>query len=287
MNDYVVRIHLKTDASDLNELVDFCLNSPEQCVAIGWSCLYDEFDIHSFADLYNAVKEKGWRLSPVFNIFWDAQADDLFWTRDLEWNYWICRAKEGVKPYLDEDKDIGAIIPVEAYNAGKDVREEVKARCLGTAKRIYGNSILQYSKDVFDKLRGKSYYGAEPAESNVLANLQAFGLQELVVLYLQIKHNYCVLSNSIVRKAAAPEIECELVSRNVESKQKAIVRVKVGNDTVIDALGYKDYAEDGCIVYLYAPRIENADKVENVVVITDESLRSFYNEYKEILSLCL
>ena len=102
-------------------------------------------------------------------------------------------------------------------------------------------------------------------------------------MYLQIKHNYCVLSNSIANKSTTVKIECELMSRAVGDKRKAVVQVKAGNDAVIDALDYKDYANDGYTVYLYAPCVENAEKVENIVVISDESLRSFYNEYKETL----
>ena len=138
---------------------------------------------------------------------------------------------------------------------------------------------------MFNKLSGKDYYKIERVEGDILSNLYAFDLEELVILYLQIKHNYCVLSNSIANKSTTVKIECELMSRAVGDKKKAVVQVKGGNDAVIDALDYKDYADDGYTVYLYAPCVENADKVQNIVVISDDELRSFYDKYKGILPL--
>ena len=92
-----------------------------------------------------------------------------------------------------------------------------------------------------------------------------------------------MLSNSIANKSTTRKIECELTSRSVEDKRKAVVQVKSGNSAWLNALDYADYADDGYIVYLYAPHVQNAENVQNAVVITKESLRSFYYDYKEIL----
>ena len=47
--------------------------------------------------------------------------NDLFWTRDLNGVYWICRVKKTAKAYLNKELDIGAILPVEAYEFGLEV----------------------------------------------------------------------------------------------------------------------------------------------------------------------
>ena len=36
--DYVTRINLKTATNQREELIYFCLNRENQCLAIGWSC---------------------------------------------------------------------------------------------------------------------------------------------------------------------------------------------------------------------------------------------------------
>ena len=52
---------------------------------------------------------------------------------------------------------------------------------------------------------------------------------------------------------------------------------------VLDALSFKQYINDGYIVYLYAPKVENADKMKNCIQITDEELMTFYKNNKSIL----
>lgn len=51
-----------------------------------------------------------------------------------------------------------------------------------------------------------------------------------------------------------------------------------------DALEFKQYVDEGYLVYLYAPRVINLDKIENVVSIGDNDLLDFYKKYKLILT---
>ena len=63
--------------------------------------------------------------------------------------YWICRAKVGAQSFCDKEKDIGAVIPVEAYLYGLEVPGQIKASFNrprgGTAERIYDRTILEMS----------------------------------------------------------------------------------------------------------------------------------------------
>ena len=108
-------------------------------------------------------------------------------------------------------------------------------------------------------------------------------MEELVIAYLQIKENYYVLSNSIANKSTTIKIECELISRDLSKLKKAVVQVKGGFSKEIDALDYKQFSDNGYLVYLFAPQIRNKDKVKNVVEITKKDLITFYKEYKTIL----
>lgn len=295
MNDYVVRINLKTDCSNRNELIDYCLNNvnnDEQCLAIGWVSVYEKNKkIKNYKDFYYAVKKdtRYKRLNPVLNIFWYAKEDDLFWTRDMNGYYWICRVKREAENKCDLEKDIGAILPVEAYKVGMQVPGQIKASFNrprgGTAEKIKDDDavVLEYSKYKYNELSGTEYYKVNKnTKGNILDNLPAFDLEELVISYLQITKNYYLLSNSIANKSTTPKIECEFMSRDKNDDKKAVVQVK-GPKAEIDALDYTEYVDKNYDVYLYAPKITNLEKIKNVFEIKREDLLSFYKEYRNIL----
>ena len=289
--EYVTRINLKTSTNYRKELIEYCLLSKQQNLAIGWSCVYKNSDFSNFEDYYYAVKEyahnNSKRLNHVLNILWYTNKDDLFWTRDLDGNYWICKATDKAIPKCNEKLDIGAVIPVKAYNVGMQVPGIIKASFNrhrgGTAEKISDSSIVEYSKYIYNKLSKTDCYSYNKNNGTLFDNLPDFDLEELIISYLQIKNNYYVLSNSIANKSTTIKVECELISRDKNNPQKAVVQVKGGKSTSINALDYKSYVENGYFVYLFAPHIENLDKSNYFVQITKDELISFYNEYKAIL----
>ena len=289
----VHRIHLKTACKDREQLIQFCLKNPEQqYVAIGWSYVYkDNPQIPDYKTYWDKVRNSVKRINPALNVFCYVEPDDLFWTRDLDGDYWICRAKEGAKPYYDASMDIGAVVPVEAYPVGLEVPGQIKASFNrprgGVTQNLTGDSlILNYSKYEFNKRSGKDVYSyeREQGEGSVLDNLPDFDLEELVISYLQLKENYYVLSNSIANHSTTIKIECEFISRDPAKKgQRAVVQVKGGRNRTLKAEDFKEFTEKGYLVYLYAPYIENPERDERVIVITKEELERFYQEYKGLL----
>lgn len=283
--NFVTRINLKTSGIDRQELINFCLNNENQYLAIGWSYIYNlNQNINNYEAFYYAVKDNVKRINPAFNIFWRVKEGDLFWTRDLEGNYWICRVIDKAEPKFDENMDIGAIIPVKAYKVGLEVPGQIKASFNrprgGITQCIYDESIVEYSKYIYNQASGNNIYNYKKTTCELLDNLPDFDLEELVIAYLQIKENYYVLSNSIANKSTTIKIECELISRDKLNFRKAVLQVKGGKTKSINALDYKSYVDDGYIVYLYAPQINNIDKLENCIEITKKDLHSFYNDYK-------
>lgn len=288
--DYVTRINLKTATNQREKLIDFCLHGKNQFLAIGWSCV--DFESDNYSAYYDTVLEyvhgQKRRLNPVLNIFKEACENDLFWARDLNGVYWICRVKNPAKAYLNKELDIGAILPVEAYAFGLEVPGQIKASFNrargGIVQRLHYPSIIEYSKFVFNKLSGEDYYDVNLNISNdVIANLPAFELEELVISYLQIVKGYYLLSNSIANKSTTVKIECQLISRDVNDVKKAVVQVKGPKAQVLDALDFKDYEDKGYYIYLYAPYIDNLEKMKNVIRISADELYAFYTEYKTIL----
>lgn len=285
--DYVARIHLKRDDNIRKELIDFCLNDSEQYVAIGWSWLSEDIKLDDFQEYYNRIKKKNGKAHPAINVFRDAKIDDLFWTRDLSGNYWICKVKSSAIVVCDTHLDIGSVIPVDAFNVGMQVPGQIKSsfnRPLGgTIEKIRDKSIIEYSKLIFNKFSKKNYFEVTTYSGGLLDNLPEFDLEELVISYLQIKENYYVLSNSIAKKSTTIKIECEMISRDINNPRKAVVQVKGKKANVLDALEFKQYVDDGYLVYLYAPKIINLDQIKNVIQVEDSDLLAFYEENKLIL----
>ena len=285
--DYVTRIHLKRDDNIRKELIDFCLNNSEQYVAIGWSWLSEDIKLDDFLEYYNRIKKHNGKAHPAINIFRDAKKDDLFWTRDLSGNYWICKVKSPAIVVCDTHLDIGSVIPVDAFNVGMQVPGQIKASFNrprgGTVEKIRDKSIIEYSKLLFNKFSNKNYFEITPYRGGLLENLPEFDLEELVISYLQIKENYYVLSNSIANKSTSIKIECEMLSRDIHNPRKAVVQVKGKKANELDALEFEQYVDDGYLVYLYAPKIINLDQIENIIQVEDSDLLTFYEENKSIL----
>lgn len=289
MNDYVARIHLKIpDKNNENarkKLIDYCLSSKEQCLAIGWQGAHKNGIKETYNDFYES--SRGERTNPVLNLFKEAEENDLFWTRDLDGVYWICRVTDKAQAKFVEELGIGAVIPVKAYRYGLEVPGQIKASFNrprgGTAEKIKDQDkvIFEYSKYIYNQLSGEAYYTIEKLKGKLLDNLPDFDLEELVISYLQLKENFYVLSNSIANKSTTIEIECELIRRDKKPAEKAVVQVKGGNRE-IDADKYKQFSEGGYKVYLYAKTIKNTEKV-NYIRITREQLEEFYAEYKDLL----
>ena len=299
--DKVTRIHVKTGCSDRAALIDYCLHRDQQVLVIGWRCVYDDdgkkrnspksfstYDTY-FKAVQKWVKKHGRRLNHALNVFAKVKDNDLFWTRDLNGAYWICRATGKAVPKYDYDMDIGAEISVEAYKVGMQVPGQICAAFNrangGICQNIYDTFIVEYSKHVFNQKAEREQYQVTKQEGSILDNLPPFDLEELVIAYIQIVENYYVLSNSIAKKSTSVKIECEFISRDLKKPLKAVVQVKAKKyEKELDALSFKDYISDGYVVYLYAPKIVNMEKCgDSCVEITEKELMAFYKRFKKNL----
>ena len=63
--------------------------------------------------------------------------------------------------------------------------------------------------------------------------------------------------------------------------------MKVKKAKELDALEFKQFVDEGYLVYLYTPKVINLDKIENVVRIRDNDLLDFYEKYKLILPVSI
>lgn len=78
-----------------------------------------------------------------------------------------------------------------------------------------------------------------------------------------------------------------MISRDVDNPRKAVLQVKGKKAKELDTLEFNQYVEDGYIVYLYAPKIINLNRIDNVVRIANDDLLDFYKKNKPILPLSI
>ena len=298
----VSRINLKPSGKSWEmrkQLIDYCLNGDEsvvkhfgekQCLAIGWSDI-DTFHNgvvpKTYKEYYDNIRTTVTRINHVVNLFNYAEVGDLFWTRDLEGFYWICRVTGKAQARYYDDWDMGAIVPVEAYRYGLEVpgpivRSFNRPRG-GVSETIYGDSVTAFSRRVFNELSGRQEYAVKTGKSSIVDSLPPFDLEELVNTYIQCKYDYYILSNSIANKSTTVNIECVFMSRDIKHPGKAIVQTKSGESTVLDEKDYEDYEKAGYKVFLFAPSYRNINYLKNAIRIQKKEIETFYKEYKSVL----
>ena len=191
--------------------------------------------------------------------------------------------------YYDKSLDIGARLPVNAYKYGMDVPGQIKAAFNrpfgGVAERMRDKAIIEFSKNIYNEMSKTEHYCINKnIDNNVLENLPDFDLEELVISYIQIKHGYYLLSNSIAKNSTTIKVECEFRSRDRTKPGRAVVQVKGPKSKELDATDYIQYAEKGYQVFLYAPKILHPEVLkENLIIVTGDDLLRFYQDYKAIL----
>lgn len=296
----VTRVHLKTDTPKREHLIDYCLHSRAergtQYIAVGWSCVYELEDgtvakpdsAEAFFTLYDRWRRRyRKRTDHVINVFSETLPGDLFWTRDLDGCYWICRATGTALPLLDEELDIGIVVPVDAYPVGHEVPGQVRASFNrprgGTSESFHDKMLVEYSKHVYNQCSNCSAYTVErQSGGDLISNLPALELEELMITYLQLEKDLYVLSNSIASKSTSIKVECELLSRT-NPGERAVVQVKGGSSHTLYASEFQFFVDAGTTVYLKAPVVILDVASPLVVEITNEQLQAFYAANKQLL----
>ncbi len=230
-----MRINIKPSCSDdeREKLIEDCLKSnPEgQYVAIGWSYVYTDDgklsepkSFASYEEFYyetvKCIRERKRKVNHALNSFLYVNEGDLFWTRDLNGFYWICRAKGKAEPRYVYKWDVGAVVPVKAYRVGLEVPGQIKASFNrphgGVIDDSFDEMMINYSKHIYNQFEiddRRKYNNISKQEGSIIRNLPPEDLEELVISYLQIKQNYYLLSNSIANGSTTVSIECEFLSR--------------------------------------------------------------------------
>jgi hypothetical protein len=133
---------------------------------------------------------------------------------------------------------------------------------------------------LWDKYSQEKIYQVEKKNINIWSILSAEAIEEIVLLYLQIKNGYYIYSSTV--KYAFPTYECQMVNKD---GMRAYPQVKSGSVSLnandyMDAFKYDSAAE----VYLFSTSesyISNGcDKIH---FIYKNQLEDFIKEYRNIL----
>ena len=281
MNLY--RLHLKTDATDRNELVSYCMNN--DVIAIGWSNLYKENNIKCFEDFVMCAESDYKKVPSAIQYFSNVETNDLIWIRDLDGKYYICRVLEKAKHHYDLRNDIGCIIPVEKYcvgtNApGKIVRAFIPSRII---QRVNGDSVLNISKILFNEKSKRNEYGIDRNKIDFFSMIHPFDLEELVMIYIQLEYDYYLSKNSISGNDTTIKIEGELFPRKKNPHfRSAVLQVKSG-ESFVEVKEYLSYVNDGKLVFLFFENENYSEEIDGVINIGKEELLKFISNNKELL----
>ena len=287
MNLY--RIHLKTDATSRQNLVDFCLNEKNPQFAIGWSYLHEKQPgIKSAEDLSRAhFQQNGTNKRPL-QTFAGLQVDDLIWTRDLNGIYYLGRVKATPYAKCISELDIGALVPVELLKIGTSLPGNITSRFTRsglspTVERIKDSSAIAYSQDLYNSKTGKEYYKDYSGYSyDLFEMLPPLDLEELVIDYLQIKYDYYLSKNSVAKLDTTIKVECELFPRKAGALPPAVLQVKGGNKSV-SPYDFVDYVSDGKRVFLFFSNQQYGDQLDGITCITKNELVDFIKKNLSIL----
>lgn len=280
MNIY--RLHLKTDAEDRSALIEDCLQNDR--IAIGWSYIYEKNSINDIDEFWNAIKADLGKIPSAIDIFDRIEINDLIWIRDLEGNYYLCRAKEKAKEYCDKEKDIGCIVKVEKYLIGTNVPGKI-VRCFYPSRaiqRMTDDKIGIFSQELFNFKSGRNVYKPEKKQYDFFSMIHPLDLEELVLCYLQVKYNYYLSKNSVAMNDTTIKIEGELFSRDVSNPISVVVQVKSGGSSV-SVLDYVPYVKQGKKVFLFFENENYSDNIQGITNIMKTELLDFIKLYKSIL----
>lgn len=282
----VWRIHIKNDVEDgytRKDLLEFCLQN--KLIGVGWN------DIKTRADSVSEIKKEAQSYSnatagfKAVNAVRQMNLNDLIWTR-LEGIYYLCRVtglwKDSRPDKTHYSLDISNYVNVEWLKIGTEdlvpgkvvssFRPAASAQCINGVEEITAYLWNKYSKT--DK------YERTSEKMDIWNVLSAESIEELVLLYLQVKEKYYIYSTTM--KFTTKEYECVMVNEN---GTRAFPQVKSGAvslsaDDYMDAVKLDPTAR----IFLFSASEDyKRNNCDNIHYLKKKDLETFIAEYRTIL----
>lgn len=282
----VWRIHIKNDVTTgytREDLLAFC--QKEALIGVGWNAITtkadDETEIRKQAQCYpNATAG-----IKAVNAMRKMQLDDLIWTR-LNGIYYLCRVtglwKDRQPTKLHFDLDISNYVQAEWLVIGTEDCVPGKVissfRPAASAQSIRG--VEEISAYLWNTHSQTSHYAAPCPQADIWSILSAESIEEVALLYLQVKKGYYIYTETV--KHATREYECVMVHRD---GHRAYPQVKSGA-VALHAADYMDAVvlDSTAHIYLFAVS-ENyfPNGSAQVHFLTKKELEGFLTEYRRLL----
>ena len=146
--------------------------------------------------------------------------------------------------------------------------------------RIHGEGAQKLSARLYDLLTGKQPQPLELTEGEVLRDiLHPLDVEDLVCVFLQVRHNYIVLPGS--HRSSTPVYEQVLISR--EDGHRAIVQVKTGGTSVDLELLRQAAAPDDARAFAYSATGSYPEDASGISIIAEDELLAFAREHEQVL----
>jgi hypothetical protein len=136
------------------------------------------------------------------------------------------------------------------------------------------------SDRLYDELMGKQPQPLELTEADVVRDLlHPLDVEDLVSLFLQVRHNYMVLPGS--HRSDTPAYEQVLISR--DDGHRAIVQVKTGA-TPVDLKLLREAAGNDARSFAYSTTSSYTGSRRGIAIIAEDELLAFASEHEQVLT---
>ncbi|WP_159468319.1 hypothetical protein [Dyadobacter sp. 3J3] len=267
---------------------EYCLEN--KIVGIGWpldditeSVTSETYEIAGKLK-YQLNAARGW--SKAWNaIHYTMQINDLVWTRTTKGIYFLGRVVSEWRYDFSSDAinhDIANIRECEWIEIG--LVDKVPGRVIrafmlsSTLQRVGGNDTMTYSQQLYNDLSNTTFYQPDlSSEKDIFSLLSPDDCEDVVGLFLQIKHGYLMIPSSCKRDTVG--YEYEFIHKS--TAEKAVAQVKSGDNFSINR---DDYTDIEAKVFLFATnQIYLGQEVNNIICLESEELKEFMTEYYDVL----
>ncbi len=301
MNDikiWAIPIHVNESKKQVAAF-NFCLEN--NILGIGWETNktivgldsnYEEFVSKNSNFIGNPKISSFIKIVKQFN---EIKKDDLIWTRSGN-NYYLCRFTGEKIDYFRNELNESEIKKHQEYDiwhglkckmlyvgtSDKVIGTIVNIFCSGGIRRINKNfeETKMFSMKTYNMVSNTKYYDCYDNKNLIISNMRSEDLEELVILYLQLKYNYLVYSNTC--KSNTKTYECVLYdNKNFEN---VYVQIKSGVINLNDD-DYKNiYNNFKFYFYSNSNEYKGSKENKNIIIISKRELEDFVNNNKNLIS---
>jgi hypothetical protein len=275
------RINIKTAGTDP---FGFCRNN--QWIGVGWPVDgADKMDFESYERLAEQKYQSDRGRRRAISALRQMKVDDLCWARSGEGIYYLTRVRGEWKYRATREHRGADVVNVRRADWIKvGTVDTVPGKVAnsfglgGALRRVPGETIQAVSCLIHNELDGAAQYSV-PAlkDPNIFALLDDQELEDVVALYLQIKHDFLMWPSTCKKST----VNYEFVATNRRDKRTAVVQVK--RTESLDRTSFRELAKKHEVYLFTTSGHYIGDEVDNVTCLTRSELQSLLESQRALL----